>query len=72
MVTNPIAKAVLYRTGFAEPGHTEYLARLSEEATGRAAHPVMMLWSPETGGRSGHDPSAGARGCAALTGDLIV
>src|SRR5947207_1378862 len=47
VVTNPIAKAVLYRTGFAEPGHTEYLARLSEEATGRAAHPVMMLWSPE-------------------------
>jgi len=47
IVTNPVAKAVLYRTGFAEPGHTEYLARLSEEATGRAAHPVMMLWSPE-------------------------
>ena len=47
LVTNPVAKAVLYRTGFAEPGHTEYLARLSQEATGQAAHPVMMLWSPE-------------------------
>jgi 4-hydroxythreonine-4-phosphate dehydrogenase len=47
VVTNPIAKAVLYRTGFAEPGHTEYLAKLSQETTGRAAHPVMMLWSPE-------------------------
>jgi 4-hydroxythreonine-4-phosphate dehydrogenase len=47
VVTNPVAKAVLYRTGFAEPGHTEYLARLSQEATGRAAHPVMMLWSEE-------------------------
>jgi len=47
VVTNPIAKAVLYRTGFAEPGHTEYLAKLSQEHTGRAAHPVMMLWSPE-------------------------
>jgi 4-hydroxythreonine-4-phosphate dehydrogenase len=46
-VTNPVAKAVLYRTGFAEPGHTEFLARLAQEATGRAAHPVMMLWSPE-------------------------
>jgi len=46
-VTNPVAKAVLYRTGFAEPGHTEYLARLAQEHTGRAAHPVMMLWSPE-------------------------
>jgi len=47
VVTNPIAKAVLYRTGFAEPGHTEYLAKLSQEHTARAAHPVMMLWSPE-------------------------
>jgi 4-hydroxythreonine-4-phosphate dehydrogenase len=47
VVTNPIAKNVLYRSGFAEPGHTEYLAKLSAEATGVAAHPVMMLWSPE-------------------------
>jgi len=47
IVTNPVAKNVLYRSGFAEPGHTEYLARLSAEATGVAAHPVMMLWSPE-------------------------
>src|SRR5215213_8677835 len=47
VVTNPVAKAVLYRTGFAEPGHTEYLAKLAREHTGRAAHPVMMLWSPE-------------------------
>jgi 4-hydroxythreonine-4-phosphate dehydrogenase len=47
VVTNPVAKNVLYRSGFAEPGHTEFLARLAEEATGIAAHPVMMLWSPE-------------------------
>jgi 4-hydroxythreonine-4-phosphate dehydrogenase len=47
VVTNPIAKAVLYRTGFAEPGHTEFLAKLAQEHTGRAAHPVMMLWSDE-------------------------
>jgi 4-hydroxythreonine-4-phosphate dehydrogenase len=47
MVTNPVAKAVLYRTGFAEPGHTEFLAKLAEERTGRAVHPVMMLWSDE-------------------------
>jgi 4-hydroxythreonine-4-phosphate dehydrogenase len=47
VVTNPIAKAVLYRTGFAEPGHTEFLARLAQEHTGRSLHPVMMLWSPE-------------------------
>jgi 4-hydroxythreonine-4-phosphate dehydrogenase len=47
VVTNPVAKNVLYRSGFAEPGHTEFLARLAAEATGVAAHPVMMLWSPE-------------------------
>ncbi len=47
IVTNPIAKNVLYRSGFAEPGHTEYLARLAAEMTGVHAHPVMMLWSPE-------------------------
>jgi len=47
VVTNPVAKNVLYRSGFAEPGHTEFLARLAAEATGQALHPVMMLWSPE-------------------------
>jgi len=47
IVTNPIAKSVLYRSGFAEPGHTEFLAKLAAEATGVDAHPVMMLWSPE-------------------------
>ena len=47
VVTNPVAKNVLYRSGFAEPGHTEFLAKLAAEATGKAAHPVMMLWSAE-------------------------
>jgi 4-hydroxythreonine-4-phosphate dehydrogenase len=47
VVTNPVAKSVLYRAGFADPGHTEYLARLSFERTGNPAWPVMMLWSPE-------------------------
>jgi 4-hydroxythreonine-4-phosphate dehydrogenase len=47
VVTNPIAKSVLYRAGFTDPGHTEYLARLAERATGRPVTPVMMLWSPE-------------------------
>jgi 4-hydroxythreonine-4-phosphate dehydrogenase len=47
VVTNPVAKSVLYRSGFAEPGHTEFLAKLAEDATGVTAHPVMMLWSPE-------------------------
>ncbi|RXH11895.1 4-hydroxythreonine-4-phosphate dehydrogenase PdxA [Bradyrhizobium guangzhouense] len=45
IVTNPIAKSVLYRAGFRHPGHTEFLAELAE-ADGRVPQPVMMLWSP--------------------------
>jgi 4-hydroxythreonine-4-phosphate dehydrogenase len=47
VVTNPVAKNVLYNWGFAEPGHTEFLAKLVQEASGKAFRPVMMLWSPE-------------------------
>jgi 4-hydroxythreonine-4-phosphate dehydrogenase len=47
IVTNPIAKAVLYKAGFRDPGHTEFLARLAEERTGAPVRPVMMLWSEE-------------------------
>ena len=43
VVTNPIAKSVLYSAGFAHPGHTEFLAALAERATGEAFRPVMML-----------------------------
>ena len=46
-MTNPVAKNILYRSGFTEPGHTEYLAKLAEESTGIRAQPVMLLWSPE-------------------------
>ena len=46
-MTNPVAKNVLYSWGFAEPGHTEFLATLVQEATGKMLRPVMMLWSPE-------------------------
>ena len=45
VVTNPIAKSVLYRAGFKHPGHTEYLAELAGRG-GEAPQPVMMLWSP--------------------------
>jgi 4-hydroxythreonine-4-phosphate dehydrogenase len=45
VVTNPIAKSVLYRAGFLHPGHTEFLAELAADG-GRAPQPVMMLWSP--------------------------
>ena len=47
VVTNPVAKNVLYKSGFAEPGHTEFLAKLAAEATGKPVQPVMMLWSAE-------------------------
>jgi len=47
VVTNPVAKNVLYNSGFAEPGHTEFLATLVQQATGQSLRPVMMLWSPE-------------------------
>lgn len=47
VVTNPIAKAVLYESGFPFPGHTEYLAELAERATGRQLLPVMLLAGPK-------------------------
>jgi 4-hydroxythreonine-4-phosphate dehydrogenase len=45
VVTNPIAKNVLYRAGFTHPGHTEFLAELAATG-GHSPQPVMMLWSP--------------------------
>jgi 4-hydroxythreonine-4-phosphate dehydrogenase len=45
VVTNPIAKSVLYRAGFRHPGHTEFLAELAA-SDGHTPQPVMMLWSP--------------------------
>ena len=41
VVTNPIAKSVLYAAGFAHPGHTEFLADLTGSPL-----PVMLLASP--------------------------
>jgi 4-hydroxythreonine-4-phosphate dehydrogenase len=43
LVTNPINKDSLYRSGFRHPGHTEYLAELA----GTDAVPIMMLVCPE-------------------------
>ncbi len=42
IVTNPIHKETLYKSGFKFPGHTEYLANL----LGDDITPVMMLASP--------------------------
>jgi 4-hydroxythreonine-4-phosphate dehydrogenase len=47
IVTSPIAKDVLYRAGFAHPGHTEFLAELARCETGAPVRPVMLLWSPD-------------------------
>ncbi|EIM28322.1 4-hydroxythreonine-4-phosphate dehydrogenase PdxA [Microvirga lotononidis] len=72
VVTNPIAKHVLYEAGFRHPGHTEFLAALAAEGGPETYHPVMMLWSeplavvPVTV----HIPLADVP--AALTTDLIV
>ncbi len=46
VVTNPIAKSVLYSAGFKHPGHTEYLAHLAAGG-GAEPRPVMMLWCEE-------------------------
>ncbi len=47
VVTNPIAKAVLYDAGFGCPGHTEFLADIAAKATGKPALPVMLLAGPK-------------------------
>ncbi|MBV9077258.1 MAG: 4-hydroxythreonine-4-phosphate dehydrogenase PdxA [Methylobacteriaceae bacterium] len=72
VVTNPIAKHVLYAAGFRHPGHTEYLAALAAAPGETPPHPVMMIWSeglavvPVTV----HIPLAAVPG--ALTAELIV
>ena len=43
VVTNPIAKSVLYGAGFGFPGHTEFLAKLAEKIAPGPHRPVMML-----------------------------
>jgi 4-hydroxythreonine-4-phosphate dehydrogenase len=47
VVTNPIAKHVLYGAGFRHPGHTEFLAALASRGREETYHPVMMLWSEQ-------------------------
>ncbi|MGD9668242.1 MAG: 4-hydroxythreonine-4-phosphate dehydrogenase PdxA [Hyphomicrobiaceae bacterium] len=46
VVTNPIAKSVLYQAGFTHPGHTEFLAELAGRLVpGGPYLPVMMIAS---------------------------
>jgi 4-hydroxythreonine-4-phosphate dehydrogenase len=47
IVTNPIAKSVLYEAGFEFPGHTEYLAHLAAGQGGAVPRAVMMIWCEE-------------------------
>ena len=48
LVTNPIAKSVLYDAGFTHPGHTEFLAELAgRHFPGRSYTSVMMLAADE-------------------------
>ena len=48
VVTNPIAKSVLYEAGFTHPGHTEFLAELASRLAGNGPwRPVMLLASDE-------------------------
>ncbi|MBF9232263.1 4-hydroxythreonine-4-phosphate dehydrogenase PdxA [Microvirga alba] len=72
LVTNPIAKHVLYDAGFRHPGHTEFLAALASGREGKAYHPVMMLWSEQLAvvPVTVHIPLSSVP--SALTTDLIV
>lgn len=48
MITNPISKDVLYRSGFKYPGHTEYLGKLTEDNQPPYNRgPLMMLANSE-------------------------
>lgn len=47
IVTNPLAKSVMYGAGFPFPGHTEYLAAKAAAPGQPTPRPVMMIWSPE-------------------------
>ena len=47
VATNPIAKDILYTSGFKHPGHTEYLGELAGRLWGGSFRAIMMLWAPE-------------------------
>jgi 4-hydroxythreonine-4-phosphate dehydrogenase len=72
VVTNPIAKSVLYDAGFGFPGHTEFLADLATRATGKPMMPVMLLAGPKLRAIpvTIHIPLKDVP--AALTTDLII
>src|SRR6195952_3873367 len=71
VVTNPIAKSVLYRAGFRHPGHTEFLAELTAR-DGKAPQPVMLLWSPALAAVPVTIPLSLRDAIAQLSSELIV
>ena len=73
VVTNPIAKDVLYRAGFRFPGHTEYLGALTQgHDAPYAPGPVMMLSAQDlrVGLATIHIPVCET--CAAITPDVVL
>ncbi len=72
VVTSPIAKDVLFATGFDYPGHTGYLAELSRRYWQMSCHPVMMIAAEEMRvvPVTVHIPLAKVSAC--LTTDLVV
>ncbi len=77
VVTNPIAKDLLYKAGFDFPGHTEYLAELTKSAPAPYERgPVMMLCAENiepplrVALASIHIPLGAVK--AAVTKDLII
>ncbi len=73
VVTAPIAKAPLYAAGFRFPGHTEFLAELTQAAPFDGPRgPVMMLVAPglRTSLTTIHEPFAKVPGL--LTIDRVV
>ena len=72
LVTNPIAKHVLYAAGFRHPGHTEFLAELAHWHWGTKVLPVMMIASTELRvvPLTIHIPLAQVAGC--LSRELII
>ena len=72
LVTNPVAKDVLYGAGFKHPGHTEFLGELAQKHWGQTCLPVMMLWSPALAVVPVTIHVSLARAIADLTIELIV
>ena len=73
VVTNPIAKEVLYRAGFRHPGHTEWLGELGTKYWNCGpCLPVMLLWSPQLAVVPVTIHVALSRAITDLTTELIV